>query len=135
MTTSKKKPSVDIQRPNWPVFKPLVPTSHLTLSTLVDSQIAVIRNFWTATLCRNYVSFLKGLPLTTTPGKPKKGDALRINDRYQINDEAFANRLWLETGLRELICGSEEAENFTDEDVKSKEQRRTLWYVSNASTI
>jgi hypothetical protein len=128
MTTSKKKPSVDIQPPNWPVFKSLVPTSHLALSTLLDSQIVVIRNFWTSTLCKNYVSFLKGLPLTTTPGKPKKGDALRFNDRYQINDEVFANRLWLETGLRELICGSEEEEdNFTDNDVMSKEDRRILW--------
>ncbi len=41
----------------------------------------------------------------TTPGAPKRGDALRVNDRFQIFDEGFANRLWTETGLRELVCG------------------------------
>src|SRR4051794_28452470 len=96
--------------PDWPNLKPLLPTSDLSLSTLIDSQIVVIRNFWTSTLCNSYVAFLKGLPLTTTPGKPKKGDALRFNDRFQVNDEGFANRLWMETGLRELICGGEGGE-------------------------
>jgi hypothetical protein len=77
-------------------------------------------------LCRNYVAFLKGLPLTTTPGKPKKGDALRFNDRFQVNDEVFANRLWMETGLRELVCGGEEGD---EEESMSKEERRELWSI------
>lgn len=116
--------------PNWPVFKPLLPASDIFLETVVNSQIVVARNFWTKTLCSSYVSFLGSLPLTTTPGKPKKGEALRVNDRFQINDEAFANRLWVETGLRELVCGSEEEgeENGYGETM-SKEERRELWYV------
>lgn len=119
---TKGKPKAEAPPPDWPAFKPLLPTSDLFLSTLVPSQIVVIRNFWTSTLCKNYVAFLKGLPLTTTPGKPKKGDALRFNDRFQINDEVFANRLWLETGLRELVCGDAEGE-----EGMSKEERRELW--------
>ena len=48
-------------------------------------------------------------------------------------DEAFANRLWLETGLKELICGqenddSEELSNEGEEKM-SKEQREELWYI------
>src|SRR5258706_15608172 len=61
--------------PSWPALKPLLPTSDLSISAVVDNQILVVKNFWTATLCKNFVSFLKTLPLTTTPGKPKRGDA------------------------------------------------------------
>lgn len=117
--------------PNWPAFKPLLPVSDLALSTVVDSQIVVVRNFWTSTLCKDYVAFLKSLPLVTTPGIPKRGDAVRVNDRFQINDEAFANRLWLETGFKELVCGSEEDSNeeqgYEHEEGMSKEERRELW--------
>lgn len=86
-----------------------------------------MRKFWTAALCRDYVAFLKGLPLTTTPGKPKKGEALRVNDRFQVQDEAFANRLWIETGLRELVCGGDGEGGEEEEGGMSKEQRRELW--------
>jgi hypothetical protein len=92
----------------------------------MDSQIITIKEFWTGTLCKNYVQFLKGLPLRTTPGKPKKGDALRFNDRFQVQDEVFANRLWLETGLRELVLGSVEREEGEDEGM-TMEERRKLW--------
>ncbi|OAL02319.1 hypothetical protein IQ06DRAFT_293006 [Phaeosphaeriaceae sp. SRC1lsM3a] len=89
--------------PNWPAFSPLIPESDLALQELLPEQIVTIPNFWTSTLCKNYVSFLASLPLTTTPGKPKKGDAVRVNDRYQIDDPAFAERLWSQTSLRSIV--------------------------------
>jgi hypothetical protein len=89
--------------PNWPAFTPLIPDSDLELQEALPGQIVKIQNFWTATLCKNYASFLSSLPLTTTPGKPKKGDAVRVNDRYQIDDPAFAERLWSQTALKTLI--------------------------------
>lgn len=108
--------------PNWPAFTPLIPATDLSISTVVESQILVIRNFWTSKLCKDYVAFLKTLPLVTTPGNPKKGDAVRVNDRIQIMDAGFANRLWIETGLREILTGSaEEIEGM------SKEEREVLW--------
>lgn len=113
--------------PNWPAFRPLLPVSDLSISTVVDSQIVVVRNFWTSALCKDYVAFLKGLPLVTTPGVPKKGDAVRVNGRFQVIDEGFANRLWLETGLKELICGAEEDTEEDQQDGMSKEERRELW--------
>lgn len=72
--------------------------------------------------------------MTTTPGKPKKGDALRFNDRFQVLDEAFANRLWVETGLRELVCGREDEEGGDGDgegegEGMTKEERRELWFV------
>lgn len=122
---AKKASAPEIPPPDWPAFKPSITTADLSLETVVDSQIVVIKNFWTGTLCKNYVSFLKTLPLATTPGLPKKGEALRVNDRFQIIDPTFANRLWVETGLRELICGDDENEE--GEEGMSKKQREELW--------
>lgn len=89
--------------PNWPAFTPLIPESGLALEEVSRGQIVTIQNFWTATLCKNYVAFLSSLPLLTTPGKPKKGDAVRVNDRYQIDDPAFAERLWSGTSLKSIV--------------------------------
>ena len=126
--TSKPLVSAPPTPPNWPAFRPLVPPSDLSLETLLPSQIVLIRNFWTGKLCKDYVSFLKTLPLVTTPGKPKKGDAVRVNDRFQINDEGFAKRLWEETGLKGLILGEGES---ADEDGEgmSESEREELWYA------
>jgi hypothetical protein len=123
--SSKGKKKVAASDPpiDWPAFKPLLPPTDLSLSALVEDQIVLIRNFWTSTLCKNYVSYLKNLPLTTTPGKPKRGEALRVNDRFQVTDHEFANRLWIETGLRELVCGTEEDQD----DGMSREEREMLW--------
>ncbi|KAL5331514.1 hypothetical protein ACEPPN_001048 [Leptodophora sp. 'Broadleaf-Isolate-01'] len=127
--TATSTPPAPAPPPNWPALKPLIPASDLSLHTLLPSQIITISQFFTSTLCKTYVNFLKELPLTTTPGKPKKGDALRFNDRFQVFDEGFANRLWLETGLRELVCGSEGEgdEGEGEGDGMTKEERRELW--------
>lgn len=51
-----------------------------------------------------------------------------MNDRFQVLDEGFANRLWVETGLRELVCGREGEEGGEGElDGMSMEERRELW--------
>ena len=89
--------------PKWPPLRPLVPTSDLFLDTILDEQIVLIRNLLTTSLCRQYVSFLTSLPLITTPDQPKKGDALRVNDRFQVDDPAFAEQLWSGTALKHLI--------------------------------
>lgn len=87
----------------WPPLLPLAPMPTLSLEPLLEDQIFVIRTFFTSKLCKAYIEFLSTLPLTTTPGKPKKGEAARVNDRFQVEDVAFANRLWNETGLHDLI--------------------------------
>ena len=89
--------------PSWPPFKPQLPVVDLDLESLVKDKVVLLRSFFPRSLCRDYVSFLADLPLTTTPGKPKRGDAVRVNDRYQVNDAAFAHRLWTETGLKEAL--------------------------------
>ncbi|KAM7187119.1 hypothetical protein V8F20_011110 [Naviculisporaceae sp. PSN 640] len=91
------------QPPSWPPFKPPLPVADLELESIVKDKVVVLRSFFPRSLCRDYVLFLKTLPLTTTPGKPKRGMALRVNDRFQIDDFAFAHRLWTETGLKEAL--------------------------------
>lgn len=103
---SSAKTSNAVQRPNWPAFKPTLPVTQLSLEAPVaafEDKILVARNFFPKTLCRDYVAYLQSLPLVTTPGRPKRGEAVRVNDRFQIEDFQFAQRLWLETGLKDLV--------------------------------
>lgn len=114
-TTAKAKaPATQTEKPAWPAFKPPLPLLKLQPATMLDSRVVLIRNFWPKSLCRDYVSFLRTLPLTTTPGKPKRGDAVRVNDRYQVQDQAMADRLWLHTGLKDAL---------------ENDDRKALWLV------
>ncbi|KAI1772729.1 hypothetical protein F4818DRAFT_137891 [Hypoxylon cercidicola] len=95
-----------IQPPHWPPFKPVLPVVQLTPEAPtpgLEDKIILVRNFWPKNLCRDYVNFLKTLPLTTTPGRPKRGEAVRVNDRFQVDDHRFSQRLWLETGLKDAL--------------------------------
>jgi hypothetical protein len=94
------------ERPRWPRLQPLVPPEDLSLDVLLEDQIILIHRLFTSSLCRQYTNFLSSLPLTTTPGMPKKGDALRVNDRFQIDDPDFANQLWSSTALKDLVTSS-----------------------------
>ncbi|KAJ9654332.1 hypothetical protein H2198_006630 [Neophaeococcomyces mojaviensis] len=89
--------------PNWPALKPVLAAVDLTVEETLKDHILVVPNLLTANLCKTYVSFLSTLPLTTTPGKPKRGEATRVNDRYQIDDPAFADSLFRETAIKELV--------------------------------
>lgn len=103
-----KAPVQQAPPPNWPALTPILPSDSLSLETLLADQILTISNLWTSTLCAKYVSFLRSLPLATTPGIPKKGDAVRVNDRFQLEDPVFAERLWSETGLKDVVLGTED---------------------------
>lgn len=91
--------------PNWPSLQPLVPTEDLRMEVLLQDQIILIRNLFTPSLCTKYVSFLSSLPLITTPAKAKEGNAVRINDRFEVHDIGFAHRLWSSTGLAHVATG------------------------------
>lgn len=123
-TNTAPKPTT----PNWPPLRPLVPAADLTLTPLLDDQIYLIPNFLTSTLCKTYVSFLASLPLSTTPGRPKKDEAVRVNDRFQIEDAVFAETLWETTALKELVM--EARIDGGDEDTgnaNAKETALRLW--------
>jgi hypothetical protein len=107
-TTKPSSQSSPPPPPNWPAFKPRLPVVDITPELHPDSPttIAVIRTFFPRGLCQDYVGFLRTLSFQTTPTRPKKGEALRFNDRFQVDDAVFAGRLWVETGLREA-CSSD----------------------------
>jgi len=121
-TTNAQVTATENKTPNWPAVQPVLPASDLELIPLLPHQILTIPRFWTANLCKAYVTFLSSLPLLTTPGKPKKGDAVRVNDRYQVDDAAFAEQLWSGTALKELVESP-----VIDGEVLSEDARRTLW--------
>lgn len=104
--TKSASVQADNLRPKWPAIQ--LEQSGKDLNHLMPHQIVTISDFWTPFLCKQYVSFLSSLPLVTTPGVPKKGDAVRVNDRFQIDDPAFAETLWASTGLKELVLNAEQ---------------------------
>lgn len=107
--TAKVAGSSTPSLPSWPPFKPKLPVVDLELQLHpATSKIVLVPSFFPRSLCRDYVNFLKTLPLQTTPGRPKRGEAVRVNDRFQVDDDAFALRLWEQTGLKEAILHSEE---------------------------
>ncbi|KAI1620366.1 hypothetical protein EDD37DRAFT_613114 [Exophiala viscosa] len=114
---SAKETTVQVKKsqpPDWPSLTPLIPAEHLFIETVLPGQILIVRNIFTSTLCRNLVSFLSSLPLTTTPGKPKRGEAVRVNDRFQVDDPVFARTLWENTGLESLLNTAEVEETAFD---------------------
>ena len=117
-TKSSKAPAATSQPPHppplpsWPIFKPPLPVVDVTPQLHpATSKVALIPSFFPRSLCRDYVAFLKTLPLQTTPGRPKRGEAVRVNDRFQVNDPIFASRLWEQTGLKEALLESEEVKD------------------------
>ncbi|QIX00878.1 hypothetical protein AMS68_006395 [Peltaster fructicola] len=93
----------DQSKPAWPALSPSIPVDDLTFHVLLPDQILTIGNLWSSNLCKKYTNFLATLPLTTTPSKAKRGDAVRVNDRFQINDAAYAARLWTQTALKQML--------------------------------
>ena len=102
---SKSLSESQSQPPSWPPFKPPLPVTYLAPEPHPStSKIVLVPTFFPRNLCKDYVSFLKTLPLTTTPSKPKKGNAVRVNDRFQIEDAIFSRRLWEDTGLKDALA-------------------------------
>ncbi|KAH6888034.1 hypothetical protein B0T10DRAFT_460687 [Thelonectria olida] len=98
--------------PSWPAFKPPLPIVDLTPQPHpATPNVILLPSFFPRNLCRDYVTFLKTLPLQTTPTRPKRGEAVRVNDRFQVDDCNLARRLWEETGLRDALLEYENAQD------------------------
>lgn len=106
------------QPPAWPPLQLERSYEQLELHHLLLNQIVTISRFFPTDLCKRYVSYLSNLPLVTTPGIPKKGNAVRVNDRFQIDDPAFAEALWSSTGLKELILDAEQLPDASSDGIK-----------------
>ncbi|KAK6820665.1 hypothetical protein PG987_015065 [Apiospora arundinis] len=69
--------------------------------------------------------------LHNNPRTPKAREAVRVNDRYQIDDFQFAQRLWLETGLRELLSDDAVSSTWNGEVVGLNPNIRIYRYSQN----
>lgn len=109
------------ERVQWPLLRPVLPSYALSLDVLLRTQLVVIPRLLCDELCSTLVRFCtQSLKLETTPGTPKRGEAVRVNDRFQVLDEAFAARLWDETGLRDLLAREEEQGELWTEEERAK---------------
>lgn len=118
--SSSAPPAAPSTTPSWPPFKPSLPVVEpLAFDSVVPAKVVVARSFFPRSLCRTYVDFLARLPLITTPARPKRGEAVRQNDRFQVHDPAFASRLWRDTGLRDalLLAGGQGREEEAHDEV------------------
>lgn len=106
---SKPEPPAPL---SWPPLPALPPYHHFELSTLLPGQIVTLPLF-SAQTCKAYINSLSRLQLDTTPAIPKKGEAARFNDRFEVWDETFAEKLWAESGLSSLDWDG--VEGVTDE--------------------
>ncbi|EWG38850.1 hypothetical protein FVEG_14961 [Fusarium verticillioides 7600] len=104
--------------PSWPAFKPSLPIVDLAPEPHpLTSKVVLMPSFFPRSLCRDYVTFLKTLPLQTTPGRPKRGEAVRVNDRFQVDSYDFATRLWEQTGLKDVLLDGDVNEKWGGEPV------------------
>ena len=111
------------KQPEWPSFDTFTHSLICSVNVVHPNHIITIPNFWSSKLCSRYISFLSTLQLSTTPAKAKRGDAVRVNDRFQVQDSLFAERLWSETVLRDIVLENSDTNDLTLTD----NERRKLW--------
>ena len=114
-TATAAAPTAIPAQPDWPPLKPVLPTTQQSLTSLLPGQI-LTTPLLTSSLAATYGHFLSTLPLITTPA-PKRNEATRVNDRFQIHSPAFANSLWSQTGLSQVVeLGTIDDESISAED-------------------
>ncbi|KAJ7285722.1 hypothetical protein C8J57DRAFT_1431416 [Mycena rebaudengoi] len=85
------KPTVATPSPQV-VFPDISPKSELDCRVLLENQIVVIDDLFSAVECKSFVRFIDSLPLELTPPK-KRGEAERVNHRFSVTSVEFAKRL------------------------------------------
>ncbi|KAJ5419013.1 uncharacterized protein N7487_002563 [Penicillium crustosum] len=106
------KPQPKTTTPNWPPLRPLLPAADLTLTPPPHRP---------------------NLPNPQLPPRHPKDEALRVNDRFQIDDARFAEMLWSTTALKELVTTRFEEDEYgysqpaEEDDNALAERARQLW--------
>lgn len=67
--------------------------------------------------------------MITTPLKPKSRDhAVRVNDRFQVQDASFAEALWGTTCLKDVVCERRGVDDeYDDVDEREEEKNARIW--------
>lgn len=74
----------------WPSLKP---KKSLQCQTILDGQIYVIDDIFSANECQTFVEFGKGLTMEG-PKPPGRGEATRTNHRFETYSTTFSDTLW-----------------------------------------
>ncbi|GAA5955448.1 hypothetical protein JCM10213_000377 [Rhodosporidiobolus nylandii] len=107
MPKAKQQVAVSPPTPK-PLAWPAIPPPRAPLSLVEEADgILVVDNFFPPALRKAYLSFLRSAVKLEPPAPPKKGYAARTNDRFSLQDEAFAQRLWVDSGLAKACAGME----------------------------
>lgn len=96
--------------PSWPSVARPLHSPPLAIQQLLPGLIQV-DNFLLSSTVSLWLSFLTSTPppFALQPSPPaKRGEASRTNDRFGIHDAVFAERLWKDSGLEELLVEREE---------------------------
>ena len=90
---------------DWPA---LVPTQGKPIQLIPG--LIIIDNFFSKATLKRWTVFLNdsNTPIQLQSSPPaKSGEALRTNSRFAIEDANFAQSLWTDTALRELVMEDE----------------------------
>ena len=90
---------------DWPA---LAPTQGKPVQLIPG--LIIIDDFFSKATLKRWTAFLNApdTPIKLESSPPAKtGEALRTNSRFQIDDANFADSLWTETALRELVAEDE----------------------------
>lgn len=76
----------------------------LTLDVLIPDQVLLLPNLFTPKDCARWIAFLDAnLQLDPSPTVPKRGEAVRSNERFSVQDADLAGKLF--DLLRPYIAG------------------------------
>ncbi|BGP36920.1 hypothetical protein JCM10449v2_000822 [Rhodotorula kratochvilovae] len=106
MAKGKQKPPQPSAAPT-PVAWPAIPRpSHPLRLDSPAEGLLTIDDFFPPKTRSAFVAAVSALALQP-PSAPKKGEATRTNDRFSAQDPAFAQRLWEDSGLADVLEGLE----------------------------
>lgn len=89
----------------WPAIAP--PSAPFEVER-ISADLIVVDGFFSRQTLKLWRPFLATLPMVApAPGPPKAGYAARMNNRLSVQDQAFAEALWSNSGLKEL-CETED---------------------------
>lgn len=90
-TTTTSSSSSTLRWPDLPF-----PGRELVLKELIADQVLLLPEFFTPKDCARWTAYLESsgsVAMEPSPAVPKRGEAVRSNERFSVQDEAFAARL------------------------------------------
>ena len=88
-----------VEAPDWPA---ITRADMLEVETTLPDQIVLLHGLFAPESLKRWRAFIDGLAFEP-PRPPKRDEASRSNSRLAFTDAAFAERLWIDTGLWDAV--------------------------------